>query len=498
MSGPKRADVQAALNIAARSAQASAAVISRADRDAVGHMSRRLSDALKDATSLGSSLEQAAEALAHVEHQGSDTESARKAVEAALAALGSGLGGTVTLAGNSRDADAAEDLARQAYDEAQAEYDKAEQGLRQAGSHYLHNQMAWAQNARMKFDEAGQLAQRAAELRTGSKRAANKAVERAEAAVAEARRALSAAGSASRAAGERARAAAEAARIAEERRRVATSALAEARIAVDSLNAEDVDKFAPGTRNGLGDRVGQAETALASGDFEAVHRAVSEVVVEAQRIAQDSSQKRRKWDEDRAAALAAQGDVSSVLGSVDADLVSAWASDRDAVESGRIAVSKVDALIVNESFDEAVATANSARDQLQSATATAAAAHGQNLRRQEIGEAVMDVLEDLGFDLSFEEGTRDTPLRINGQTATPDGRGDFDIEIPLDGEIDFEVTAPEGDVSCVNAIRSLQEQLAQRGIDWTVTDWGHAEGHVDGASRTKTQSKTQTRTRSRG
>ena len=181
MSGPKRADVQAALNIAARSAQASAAVISRADRDAVGHMSRRLSDALKDATSLGSSLEQAAEALAHVEHQGSDTESARKAVEAALAALGSGLGGTVTLAGNSRDADAAEDLARQAYDEAQAEYDKAEQGLRQAGSHYLHNQMAWAQNARMKFDEAGQLAQRAAELRTGSKRAANKAVERAEA-----------------------------------------------------------------------------------------------------------------------------------------------------------------------------------------------------------------------------------------------------------------------------------------------------------------------------
>ena len=92
MSGPKRADVQAALNIAARSAQASAAVISRADRDAVGHMSRRLSDALKDATSLGSSLEQAAEALAHVEHQGSDTESARKAVEAALAALGSGLG----------------------------------------------------------------------------------------------------------------------------------------------------------------------------------------------------------------------------------------------------------------------------------------------------------------------------------------------------------------------------------------------------------------------
>lgn len=113
-------------------------------------------------------------------------------------------------------------------------------------------------------------------------------------------------------------------------------------------------------------------------------------------------------------------------------------------------------MIAGEDFEVAAADAARARDALASATASAAAAKGQDLRRREVGEAIMDALEDLGFDISYEDGTRDERLPISGQVADATGRGDFDIEIPLDGEVDFEVTAEAGDVSCVNAIRSCR------------------------------------------
>lgn len=498
MSGPKRADVQAALNTAARSAQASAAIIATADRAAVRQMGQRLAEVLQDAANLRSALEHARGDLASGGHHGPDIAAAMRAVEEAIEGLDSSIQGTDTLTSNTRDADQAEEKAKRAYDDAQAEYDKAEQGLRQSGGHYLRNQMAWAQNAQRKFDEAGKLGKKAADSRKASKKVAGRVVERAEAAVAAARRAQATADGAIRAAEKRARAAAEAARIAEEKRREASSAAADARVAVDSLNVDDVDKFAPGVRGLLAERVDGAERALAAGEFDAVHKAVRGVVAEASKTATECDEARRKWDEARAAARAAQAGLESQVSSVDSELVEAWARNTDAMAQARAAAERVGTSIDLEAFDEAVRVANAALDDLAAATSSAAEAKGQDLRRREVGEAVMDVLEDLGFDISYEDGTRDDPLRISGQTATPDGRGDFDIEIPLDGEIDFEVTAPEGDVTCVNAIRSLQEQLAERGVDWTVTDWGHAEGHVDGATKVKSREKTQTRSRSKG
>ena len=130
----------------------------------------------------------------------------------------------------------------------------------------------------------------------------------------------------------------------------------------------------------------------------------------------------------------------------------------------------------------------------------AVAAKEADDRRNEIGAAILDVLEEMHFDVSWDAGTRDQPLRLAGQTADESERGDFTVAIPLSGEVDFEVTATEGDTACVAAVQQLQAKLAERGIGWKTTDWGQAQDAAKagpGTVRTHTKTETHTRTRTR-
>lgn len=498
MSGPKRADVEAALNTAARTAHEAASMIATSDRAAVDSMRSKLAVLLREADELRRDLRDVVSRITSASHDGEETAAARRAVAAAEAALDGSRDHAAALAEGSRAADSAEETARRAHAAAQVEYDKAEQGLRRAGDHYLRNQMEWAVAARRLFDEAGQQAKVAAELRSASKTLARESLEDAQRSVAIARHALARASAAEQAAQARARAAAESARIAAERERIATAAVADARISVESLDATVVDKFVPNVRAELADIVSQASSTLAVGRADDALRLVEGVAARAVGTSAEAARAKHKWDQEKARALSAQQELDSLLEAVDEDLVARWSDQGAAASEARRTADALGGMIAGEDFEAAAAAAARARDALASATASAAEAKGQDLRRREVGEAIMDVLEDLGFDISYEDGSRDEPLRISGQVADATGRGDFDIEIPLDGEVDFEVTAEAGDVGCVKAIQGLQERLAERGIAWSVTDWGHAEGAVDSKSRGKTRERSQTRTRNKG
>ena len=83
--------------------------------------------------------------------------------------------------------------------------------------------------------------------------------------------------------------------------------------------------------------------------------------------------------------------------------------------------------------------------------------------------------------MTFEPGTKSEPMKISGQVPAVSGEGDFLLELPLDGEVDFEVTDTNADGSaCSNAVATLRQRLADRGIAFTVTDWGH--GHDPAAA----------------
>ena len=497
MSGPKRADVQAALNTAARSAQAAGAAIAAVERGAVGAMTARSHELANEISSAASALRTRLAALRSLAEHDQEAVATLRAAEAVVTSLEQSTRGRDDLQGTSHRADAAERDARAAYDAAQAEYDKAEQAFRRSGSgHYLHDQMAWARGAKHAFERAGVLAREARDARSASTRVAGQAVAALEGAAAEGRRMQQRVESAIRAAEDRARAAAEAAKIAEERRRRASQQLAGARIAVEGLDAGLCDKFVPGARQRLENALSDTRREFDAGRWEQVGEQTKAIVDDVTTTATAADTAKAAWDSARAVAVAATQGLTSLISSVDADLVRKWSDNRTALRDSETAILDASAALEREDFDHAREAADRARDALAADMSSAAAAQSQDLRRREIGDAVMDVLEDLGFDVSHEDGSRDDPLRISGQTASADGRGDFDIEIPLDGEIDFEVTASEGDNACVNAVQDLQKKLSERGIAWQVTDWGHADPAAGDLTKTKQKAKTRTQTRS--
>jgi hypothetical protein len=174
--------------------------------------------------------------------------------------------------------------------------------------------------------------------------------------------------------------------------------------------------------------------------------------------------------------------LAAAVESADGELLAAWSPAPDALEQARTALEAARAALARETFEEAADGAGAAAGRLAGALHAAAQAHSLDERRTHLGEAIMDTLEELGFEVSFERGTRTDPLRISGQTPDTSGRGDFDVALPLDGEVGFRVEAAEGDVSCVAAVEALRERLAERGFGWSTTDWGHAHGHAPAAS----------------
>jgi hypothetical protein len=282
---------------------------------------------------------------------------------------------------------------------------------------------------------------------------------------------------------ERTRAEEEARRIAEEARKRATAAVGVARSALAGVNAADADKFRPGERARLQRALDGAQIALTRGDSATAERDAAQIPAQAGALAAAAAKARAEHDRQQAQAQAAVAALDASVNAADAELIGTWADDPGALDNARSALSRAQQLITAEQFDQATGLASGQVDAVDAATLSASEARAAHERRESIGEAVMDVLEEMGFEVSYEPGTKADPLRISGQT--PDevsDSGDFDIEIPLEGEVHFEVTAQEGDGACAHAVKNLQDKLAERGVGWTTTDWGYGQ---DPATQTR-------------
>ncbi|HET7462574.1 MAG TPA: hypothetical protein VFJ82_15075 [Longimicrobium sp.] len=480
MSGPKRADVVAALNVARNTQRSCATLISRSETAAVRRVlgdaeaaaqaaaadaqaARREADALDgDACALAPEAVEAAQGAVTRAEQAA--RAAREAVEATAGALAA--------------AERIEQSARELFGQAEAEYERASAAVRGAGAHYLHNEMSWAREAQHLYDRA------AAELREAEKkrREAERAAAAALKTAGEARSAGSAARDRTRGARAEAearrRAQEEARRIAEEGRRRATLALEEARAALASLAELPHARFAPGAADQAEQALAGAARQLGGGEWDATVAAAHRVRDRLREVAAQVAEAAREHARRRAEAESRTGVLAAAVESADPGLVAIWAPDPGALDEARAALAAARQALEREAFEEAAEGAEAAAVQLAGAVRAAAEAHSLNERRSHLGDAIMETLEELGFEVSYEAGSRTEPLRISGQTPDATGRGDFDVALPLDGEVDFRVEAAEGDVACVAAVEALRERLAERGFGWSTTDWGHAEGHA--------------------
>lgn len=498
MSGPKRADVQAALKSAEAAGRKSAELVSASETAALKSLLRKAQDALGNADRSSGAVAAASAELAQARGDIPAVGAARSSIgqaqgrldeaKAAAAAAREALAQAVKLDGQ----------AGATFKLAQAEYDRAERDLRNSGGHYLRSEMEGAQRAKALFDQAAREGAQAATARAAAKQAAARAMDTASSATSAASTAVSRSAAARKESDERIRAEAEARRIAEEAKRRATLAVDAARGAIGGLDAESCDKFRPGQRSGLAQRLAGAEQSLNRGDSGSAERAATPLPPEAAQLAGAVAEARREFERLRAQALSGVAQLESAIEGSDGPLIGKWSDTPQALDDARRSLAQAQAAIAAEDFAGATGVCSTQVAALAEATRTAAESVAADARRTSIGEAVMDVLEEMGFDVSFEQGSKTEPLRIAGQTADAQGKGDFDLEIPLDGEVDFEVTAQQGDGSCSSAVLGLQKRLAERGVGWQTTDWGYGhEPTEQEAVRTQTRTVEETRTRTR-
>lgn len=378
-----------------------------------------------------------------------------------------------------------ESKAERLYGQANDEYERTSTAIRNAGGHYMDKEMEWAKEARRMYEQAAALMSAGSGQRKEAEQKARRALNRAKEAlssVEQAQRDIKALRIETEA---RLHAEEEARRITEEKRREAVIAIEKAKAAIQRLEDLPHGKFQPGDAEKVGRLLSSADTMLHNTQFTEALSMATQASQEANRLIETIS---TAWQEFQRLKAEAEGEAQSLqitMDAIDKDLIIAWSDDQTILKQVETAMLDVRRDIDAEKFEHAAAQSKQVNESLRRSFQNAAENQSLNEKRETIGEAIMEALEEIGFETSYAPGSRTVPLHINGQTPDVKGKGDFDIEIPLDGHVDFEVKAAAGDTSCVAAIQALQKRLAQRGIHWETTNWGHAEGARTDGVKTK-------------
>jgi hypothetical protein len=382
------------------------------------------------------------------------------------------------------------------YSRANDVYEQTVAAVRQAGSHYLNKEMEWAQEARRLYDQAASGLQRASGSRKQAEEAARAALQKAKEALAHTEN-LERQVNAVRTEGEaNLRAEEDARRITEQKRRDALLAIEKVKAALDHIENTPHEKFLPGEIANL--RSGQkALTSLfEKGDFDRAKGEAENLLTASRRAEEKIIQAVHEYEHRKAQAEGQANVLKQTLANMERGLITEWSDAPAAIKMAEAALKEAQEFIWDERFDQAAQLAGDADRHLKEALRTAAENKTSNEKRETISDAVMEVLEELGFEVSWEPGTRTAPLRISGMTPDQQGKGDFDIVIPLDGQVDFEINTPSGDTTCVAAVEALQKRLAERGIvRWQTTDWGHAHGSQPIVEKTKVREKEKIKTK---
>jgi len=495
MSGPKKADVEAQLNIARAIQHKCASLLADIEEAATERILHDGDGILKQTAEIAATLRRELDAMkGDLERFVPELASVREMAAQVQQELDNARAALKTAQAQVEQANQLKRKAHQTFADGEQQYRLAEESNRRPDPHYRYKEMEWALQAKELFDQAAAELADAAHVRREAERRAVEALRRARQAHAAATDGYQHIRLTRSEAEARRRAEEEARRIAEQQRREAVLSVEQARAAWNRLADLPHDKFCPGEAASIKHDLEAAAQMLEHGRFLEATEAAHRIPAMVHRLETKVRQAQQEYERQHAEAEAELRALAAIIDSTDEELIVQWANNPHALAHARHGMDLSQQAIKAERFAEAVRQAQAARQTLAQALNTAVENKRADDQRQIVGQAVMDVLAELGFDVSFEPGSRTEPLRISGQTPDVSGRGDFDIALPLMGEVRFEVNTPDGDASCIAAVEALQSRLAERGIRWQTTDWGHATGAASAPGvKRKEQEKQQLR-----
>lgn len=272
----------------------------------------------------------------------------------------------------------------------------------------------------------------------------------------------------------------EALRIKEENERKARGLLADLRSLRETMEQLDYARFGrglytPSVQMSLEEVVqqlagGNATTYLAKAEEAKIK--ISEAIA----LVSDAQQ---KWKAEKLAAEKAVVDAREELNRLDRDAIAKY-SGESAEELSRLysSLNSIGFALEDEKFAYVVEEISSGLDRLHGIQERTSENMKLAQQREEISQAIMQALYDTDYDTpeyySYDESDALSDLVV--VAAAPGGVGDVKMRLSINGNVAFEVdNIPEGrEQLCVDAVRKMQEKLAQDEVRFDVTDWGRA------------------------
>ena len=233
-----------------------------------------------------------------------------------------------------------------------------------------------------------------------------------------------------------------------------------------------------------------------SGKFEEAIPCATSLKARLARAVQVIEDAQLAWENAKTAAENLLADANEELKKIDRKLLETFAGQpTNEIETMYRALASASDAFVKEDFAAVSDNVPTIMEKLRDFAEKAAANQALHKQREEVLEALMQALYDSGYNppeyyLKDERNLLSDCVIV---AATPNGVGDIRMKITLAGEVDFEVmNVPVGQESiCVNAVRTLQKNASQAGVEFNVTNWGRAENqgkeHIDITPKLTTQ-----------
>ena len=272
----------------------------------------------------------------------------------------------------------------------------------------------------------------------------------------------------------------EALRIKEEKERKARDLLADLRSLRETMEQLDYARFGrglytPSVQMSLEDVIRQLAGSDATAYLDKAEEAKNKIR-EAIVVVSDAQQ---KWKAEKLAAEKAVVDAREELSHLDREAIARY-SGESAENLSRLysTLNNIGLALEDEKFAYVVEEISSGLDRLRDIQERTSENMKLAQQREEISQAIMQALYDTDYDTpeyySYDESDALSDLVV--VAAAPGGVGDVKMRLSINGDVAFEVdNIPEGrEQLCVDAVRKMQEKLAQDEVRFDVTDWGRA------------------------
>lgn len=267
----------------------------------------------------------------------------------------------------------------------------------------------------------------------------------------------------------------------ERRQAEAQAALIQAQAARSQFAALPHAKLAPGAADVIDRQIAQAILQIQQGDFEAASQTARQARERCETQAREVQAAFATWQTRFEAARSAVEDTRQAIIAVDQVFVQTWThGSLDAPQAQMQAMAQAlagarEPTLDSATYDQIVAQSRAVQAALEVAQTQANEQYADEMRRQTIVDAILDVLDGMQFNVGAQLADESNALGdVLVSAGHPSGQ-EISMRVDINRKINMNLEDGVKGADCVADVYNIIKGLQDAGIDLEMTDWGTAD-----------------------